>query len=215
MTSLPQFRYTTDPAINPLLMLSAQQKADMIDRMFSPESETERAILQDSGFQRGLFWGLPRYGHPEGQIIYHIREVLDNIDRLDVTPDVRSQLRLVAFIHDTFKYRESEFKSVQPRDWSKHHSVFAWEFAKQYTSDPRVLMIIRQHDEAYYAWQMIHLYNKPKAGRARLQRVMDLCKGFEQLYYLFFLCDTRTGDKNQAPLRWFERTVVDIQPVRW
>ena len=37
-----------------------------------------------------------------------------------------------------------------------------------------------------------------------------------QLYYLFFKCDTQTGDKTQAPLKWFEREVpgIEVMPVR-
>jgi hypothetical protein len=32
-----------------------------------------------------------------------------------------------------------------------------------------------------------------------------------QLYYQFFKCDTQTGDKTQAPLRFFEALVPNIQ----
>jgi hypothetical protein len=35
-----------------------------------------------------------------------------------------------------------------------------------------------------------------------------------RLYYLFFKCDTQTGDKTQAPLRWFEELMKDhFDPV--
>jgi len=36
-----------------------------------------------------------------------------------------------------------------------------------------------------------------------------------QLFYLFFKCDTSTGDKNPAPLTWFETTMEDIEVVEF
>ncbi|MBN8527534.1 MAG: hypothetical protein J0M02_19550, partial [Planctomycetes bacterium] len=33
-----------------------------------------------------------------------------------------------------------------------------------------------------------------------------------QLYYLFFKCDTQSGDKTQAPLKWFEKTIEGRRP---
>jgi hypothetical protein len=41
---------------------------------------------------------------------------------------------------------------------------------------------------------------------------MGYCR---QMYYLFFKCDTQTGDKTQAPLKWFEQNVsgIDIVPI--
>ena len=68
---------------------------------------------------------MPRYGHPEGEIYKHIHEVLENIDCLDLDTLSRECLRAVAFAHDTFKYIED--KSF-PRDWSKHHSIYARKF---------------------------------------------------------------------------------------
>jgi len=34
-----------------------------------------------------------------------------------------------------------------------------------------------------------------------------------QLFYLFFKCDTLTGDKTLAPLTWFEEHVTGIDLV--
>jgi hypothetical protein len=34
-----------------------------------------------------------------------------------------------------------------------------------------------------------------------------------QLFYLFFKCDTLTGDKTLAPLTWFEEHVTGIELV--
>lgn len=173
-----------------------------------PETELEMRLLQDPAFTEGLNWGVPRYGHPEGEIYKHIQEVLENINLLGIQGENRERLRLVAFAHDSFKHKES--RGV-PRDWSKHHSVLARQFLERYTDDPTILGIIELHDEAYYAWRMEFLHRKAVPGRIRLNALLERVENFLQLYYLFFKCDTRTGDKTQAPLLWFEREIPHLE----
>ncbi|MDX1939923.1 MAG: HD domain-containing protein [Saprospiraceae bacterium] len=177
-----------------------------------PETTLERQLLQIPDFVKGLLWGIPRYGHPEGEVYKHVREVLCNIDKLVVDPISRERLRLTAFSHDTFKYIED--KST-PRDWSKHHGICARRFMQDFTNDFVVLDLIEHHDEAYYSWRCIHLLNQNDEGTARLQQLMERMSENLQLYYLFFKCDTRTGDKNPAPLHWFENVVKDIELVHF
>lgn len=175
-----------------------------------PETALERQLLAIPAFRRGLFWGVPRYGHPEGEVYKHIKEVLTNIDRLDLAGFRREQLRLIAFVHDSFKYCEDKRR---PRDWSKHHAVLARQFLEQYTDDAEVLSIVEWHDEAYYCWRTAQLYHQPEAGHRRLRRLLDRIEGHLQLYYLFFKCDTLTGDKIKAPLHWFEKHVSGIRRI--
>ncbi len=177
-----------------------------------PETDLERYLLQVPEFRKGLFWGVPRYGHPEGEIYKHIREVLDNIDRIPLDPRTRERLRLAAFTHDTFKYIED--KST-PRDWTRHHGALARRFMELHTNDTLLLDLIEYHDEAYFSWRFIHLLKSTTEGTRRLHRLLDIFANDLQLYYLFFKCDTRTGDKNQAPLRWFEQIVPEIEIVHW
>lgn len=178
--------------------------------ILQPETELERSFLRDPEFLRGLNWGVPRFGHPEGEVYKHIREVLDNINRLAISPEEREKLRLITFVHDTFKHLEDK---SYPRDWSKHHGVYARRFIEKYTCDHVVLKIVEQHDEAYYAWRHKHLYHQHREGAERLQRLLDNMGEDIQLYYLFFKVDTQTGDKNQAPLKWFETVVENIEVV--
>ena len=49
--------------------------------------------------------------------------------------------------------------------------------------------------------------NEQKTLEDLLRRV----GGFIHLYYLFFKCDTQTGDKNQASLKWFEQKNPEIE----
>lgn len=183
-----------------------------IENLLKPETPLEKAILRAPEFQAGLLWGKPRYGHPEGKIIFHIKEVFDNIDKVPTDPDTRSQLRLIALVHDTFKYAEDKLRG-RNRDWSKHHSILARKFMEAYTEDIAVLDVVELHDEAYYCWRLKMLYNKVEEGNIRLDRFKARIDANIQLYYLFFKCDTKTGDKTQSPLYWFEKNIQGIQVV--
>ena len=183
---------------------------DKIEAILQPETDLEHRFLADPDFRKGLFYGKPRYGHPEGQVLYHIPEVLANVDKLDISTEVRRQLRIITFVHDTFKYIEDK---GHPRDWSKHHSVYARKFLEKFTQEEALLTVTELHDEAYYAWRLQALYNAPEKSKERLQFLLDKLQDNLQLYYLFFKCDTQTGDKIQTPVRWLEQTVEGIDIV--
>jgi len=182
-----------------------------IEGQLKPETDIEHKLINHPDFMKGLFWGQPRYGHPEGKIIYHIAEVLKNIDQLNINLHARQQLRLIAFLHDTFKYLED---TKRPRDWSRHHSILALNFAKQFIEDEVVLKIIEHHDEAFYSWRMQYVFNKIVEGEKRIEKLKKNMGDDLQIFYLFFKCDTRTGDKNQKPLNWFEATIQNIEIVK-
>lgn len=192
-----------------------QQDLSLLDlhAELRPETKLERELLCMPEFVKGLFWGVPRYGHPEGEVYKHVKEVLANIRHLNVDSHSYERLRQIAYVHDTFKYLEDK---GHPRDWSKHHGALARRFLEQFTDDPVVLNITELHDEAYYCWRYIQLHQETEMGEARLKKLFDTI-GAEhlQLYYLFFKCDTRTGDKIQAPVKWFEKNVVGIEIVNW
>jgi hypothetical protein len=182
-----------------------------IEKFLKPETDLEKALLDSPEFQEGLLWGQPRYGHPEGKILFHIKEVLDNIEKLPIDKHTRSKLRLIAFVHDIFKY--SEDKRGDNRDWSKHHSVLARRFMENHITDEIILDVIELHDEAYHCWRLKMLYNRVEEGNARLKKFKSRIGNNLQLYYLFFKCDTRTGDKTQSPLYWFETNMKGIEIV--
>lgn len=181
---------------------------DEVRELLEPETPHEEAFLKDEEFLRGLNWGKPRFGHPEGKVLYHIREVLDNVDKLNIDTEMRRKLRVITFVHDTFKHLEHR---GHPRDWSRHHANLAANFLSDYTDDKLLIEVTRLHDEAYYAWRAIELYHKEETGEARLQNLLNTIGDNLQLYYLFFKCDTQTGDKVQAPVRWFEQKVEGIE----
>ncbi|WP_116107273.1 hypothetical protein [Lewinella sp. IMCC34191] len=188
--------------------MTAQELSDLLQ----PETELEARFLQEEEFRRGLAWGLPRYGHPEGTIWRHILEVNENIDALPVDAETRRKLRTICWVHDTFKHIEHR---GNPRDWSKHHSVYARHFLANFLDDPLLLNVVELHDEAYYCWRLAHLYGEYRESERRMEILRERVGPYWQLYYLFFKCDTSTGDKNPAPLIWFEETAEDIEVVEF
>jgi len=173
----------------------------MIDKIKS-ENETERQIMEDPEWQTGAAWGMPREGHPEGQVIYHIEEVLNNIDKLGVLSEERTKLRFIGLIHDTFKHRVD---ITQPRVGSNNHAVIARKFAEKFTNDAAILDIIELHDEAFNAWRKGHETGKWDKAGERLRQLLDRVGSNIRLYYLFYTCDNETGDKDQECLRRFEK----------
>jgi hypothetical protein len=176
--------------------------------LLKPETPLEASFLDDPGFCLGLQWGVPRYGHPEGTIMAHIVEVNANIDRLPVDAETRRLLRIVCWVHDTFKHIEDK---GSPRDWSKHHGVYARKFLARYVDDAKLLKLVEMHDDAYYAWRLGHLYHRPEDSVKRISALREGLGDYWQLFYLFFKCDTSTGDKTPAPLVWFEGTMEGIE----
>ena len=176
------------------------------------ETDFERSLALLPEVRKGLCWGEPRYGHPEGQVMYHVPDILDNINRLlpPLSKKEREQLRLIALLHDAFKYIEDK---GSPRDWSRHHSMLARQFSEAFITDETILDILELHDEAYYCWRLEALLHQPQKSAARFAKLMERIGYCLQLYYIFFKCDTQTGDKTQAPVKWFEKKGLDIQIV--
>ena len=125
---------------------TAQENIDF-EQLLAPENAMEKRLLQHPEFNQGLNWGIPRYGHPEGKVGLHIREVLDNIDRLTISDQDRENLRLIAYIHDTFKFEENK----TPREnRTRHHGVIARQFLQEIAPSHLVLDIVEFHDEAFF-----------------------------------------------------------------
>lgn len=181
-----------------------------IEKRLTPETYQEQQIITHPEWREGAVWGKPRYGHPEGKILYHIEEVLQNVEAINPTPIVRQHLRFITLTHDTFKHKEHR---GFPRDWSRHHAVLARQFSEHFTDNQALLDIIEFHDEAYHVWKMEHKLFRKKAAQKRLDKLLLRLDDNLQLFYLFFKCDTQTGDKNQKSVEWFEGTVKDIDIV--
>lgn len=175
-------------------------KLEEIREILKPESELEKRIVNDPDFIEGAGYGKPRPGHPEGKVVYHIREVLDNVEK---HPEMRENLRLIALIHDTFKNKVDQTK---PKSGENHHAMIARRFAEKFIQIPKdVLDIIELHDEAYNAWQQGgrkgNWYKAEERAGALMKRLATHDRG--NLYSAFYLCDNQTGDKEQENYEWF------------
>ncbi len=189
----------------PSSLLSTEQLSELLQ----PETELEHHLLSLPEVQHGLRWGRPRAGHPEGQVAFHVREIFDNIECIEgLSEEMRRQLRLVALIHDTFKYAEGR---ERPRNWEQHHAVLARKFLEQFTDDAAVLDVVEVHDDGYYAW----VAHKSEAFRSQnphktLEHLHKRIAHCLPLFYAFFKCDTYTGDKLQSPILWFEENTPGL-----
>lgn len=176
-------------------------ESQSLEFFVQPETELEQKIVMDESWREGASWSLSHWAHPEGRIIYHIQEVLTNINKLALSELSRERLRLVAIIHDSFKYLE--IRSI-PRVISKHHAILAYKFAKRYISDELVLNMILFHDHPFYAWQAFQ-YENIEISEQLIKRLESAFQIPDQMqdFYNFFICDTYTGHKTPEPLYWF------------
>jgi hypothetical protein len=180
-----------------------------MDAQIDPETDLERTIIADQEWWTGAEYGEPRPGHPEGKVVYHIKEVLNNIDRLFSTSSydpgpspLYCQLRLIALIHDTFKYKVDRAK---PRNGENHHGTIARRFAEKYIKDEAVLEIIELHDEAYNAWRKGNSRGQWDKAEERAKVLIKRLGNRLELYLAFFQCDNETGDKTRDSVIWFKK----------
>ncbi len=173
-----------------------------IKTLIKPENGIEVAICGDDEFVVGANWGKVRSGHPEAQVIYHIEEVLNNIDEFYSDDPDRQDLRVIALTHDTFKHKVDRNK---PKSGANHHGTIARVFTQKFITDTQILQIIERHDEAYNSWSVDgRRGNWYKAKRRANQLIQGLLiEGCLDLYVKFYKCDNRTGDKEQDNYDWF------------
>jgi hypothetical protein len=169
---------------------------------FETETELEKDICADFEWQQGIIWGIPRTGHLEGPVMYHIADVLANVDRYATTEEERRALRLIALVHDAFKYRVDLSK---PKIGANHHAFIARKFAERYIHDPALLEIIELHDEAYNSWRLGTLRGTWDKAEDRANRLVARLGSSLPLYIRFFRCDNQTASKDRTPLVWFEQ----------
>jgi hypothetical protein len=162
-----------------------------------PETDLERAVLDDPELRDGLAWGKPRQGHPEGSIAAHVNDLLGKIDEDGETGERRQDLRFIAIIHDAFKHRVREWL---PKTGENHHAMRARRFAERYTNDEHLLATIELHDRPYAIWRRLQRKGKPdeRAWEEMMSRIHD-----RELFLRFIELDGSTEGKDPEPVRWF------------
>jgi hypothetical protein len=175
---------------------------ELVKNIVKPENGIETAIVSDANFITGAMYGKPRKGHPEGQVIYHIEEVLGNIDKFYGEDSDRDDLRVIAILHDTFKHKVNQ---NLPKSGENHHGTIARRFAEKFPIHQDVLTVIQLHDDAYNAWSAGGRHGdwyKAEKRAANLINALQIENCLE-LYVKFYKCDNATGDKSQDNYDWF------------
>lgn len=175
-----------------------------MDLPFALETDLERKICADPEWQVGADWGVPRPGHWEGKVAAHIAEVLENIDEAGPEDSDRMRLRLIALVHDTFKYKVDHDRH---NVGTNHHAWIARNWSERYIDDHDILDIIELHDEAYNSWSMGAHKGKWEKAEGRARNLIDRLGSRLPLYLQFYRADNRTSSKSQEPLQWFENLV--------
>jgi hypothetical protein len=174
------------------------QSAEELIPGFHPETELERRVSEDPELLRGLAWGKPRKGHPEGSVANHVRDLLERLDREGVTGEERELLRFLVLVHDSFK---NEVQEWRPRVGGNHHAMRARRFAERYTDDERLLTTLELHDRPYGIWR-----RWKRTGRLDRKRLEDMLRRIpdDDLFLHFVELDGSTEGKRAEPIEWFK-----------
>lgn len=158
------------------------------------ETLMEKEIMKTDELIKGLMWGEPRPGHSEGQVVYHVKEIFDMINKKNYSATERELFRLIALVHDSFKYQVDLKK---PKTGDNHHGWYARQFAGKFIQDENILEIIQWHDEPFN----IHRCGKSKQ-ESRLETLLGRPIDWK-MFIGFISMDYRTGDKNNDSADWF------------
>jgi hypothetical protein len=164
-----------------------------------PESELERTLIADPELTEGLAWGRPRSGHPEGSVGAHVADLLATIDRWGEAGQRRAELRFLALVHDTLKYRVHNWL---PKIGENHHAMRARRFAERYTTDERLLATIEHHDRPYALWRKMR--RTGRLDRTALDRMVASIPDLD-LFVRFVELDSSTEGKRPEPLAWLRQ----------
>jgi len=159
---------------------------------FRPETALERELASDPAMLRGLAWGRPRPGHPEGSVGTHVADLLTAIT--EPAGRRRDELRFLALVHDALKHRVRPDAALSPDN--DQHGVLARRFSERYTADPRILATLELHDEPYRIWR-----TRPHDGRCALEGILAQIPDLS-LFMRFVELDGSTEGKTPGPVHW-------------
>ena len=168
-----------------------------MDLPFQCETILEERICADVAWQQGVVWGEPRPGHSEGQVMYHIAEVLTNIDRLARTHEERRDLRLITLI-----MIPSNIVLIQP-NLVLVTTIMQCSLANLRSAISTTLLFLiswncMMNDSMPGVWRTYQ--SRWNEAEARTQRLVARLGSSLPLYVLFFRADNRTGSKKPDSL---------------
>jgi len=172
---------------------------------FTLETELEQMIAAVPAWQTGVLWGQPRPGHPEGQVLAHIGDMLDNIERYCAASPERERLRLLALLHDTFKYQRTDSLADPLRP---SHGHLARRFAEEYITDAGILCVLEHHDDAYKAYRHGQRSGDWQTAEQMALALIQKLGEHLPLFLCFYWCDNHTPGKSRAHYAWFRSLVT-------
>ena len=171
--------------------------------MIEPINDLEKLILVQPEVITGLAWGQPRSGHPEGKVETHVEQLLKGIERLyHVEPDRRRSLRIIAILHDAFKYAVDYEK---PKVGANNHAVMARNFTQRLKINEAVLDVIEHHDKHFSIWRTFE-----KNGTVRESEIREIARKLDlDLYLEFIYLERDVGQRDPRTLEWFTRKLAE------
>lgn len=164
-----------------------------------PENATESRLAEDETLRAGWAWGRPRRGHPEGRVGNHVGDLLRTIDAWGETGERRTELRVLALVHDALK---AEVDHSRSRTGENHHAMRARRLAERYVDDERLLATIELHDGPYAIWKRVR--RGETDGEIALGRLVARIPDLD-LFIRFVDLDGSTEGKDPAPIEWLKR----------
>ena len=128
----------------------------------------------------------------------HVADLLETIDEWGETGQRRAELRFLALVHDSMKYR---VRTWLPKVGENHHATRARRFAERYTPDERLLATIELHDRPYALWRKLRRTGRldEKGLERMLERIPDI-----DLFLRFVELDASTEGKKPEPVEWLK-----------
>ena len=161
-------------------------------------------IIADPRYQRNIEYGVPRSGHPEGKVKYHIADLEENLDKLvshGISEEQYWKLKFLIHVHDTFKAHSSP---DEPINSPNSHASLAKKFASEFTTNGDLLNMIQFHDENFALWKQF-----AATGTYDVLRFENLLETIQDwnLFLMFIIIDGNTEGKDPEKLGWFLREV--------
>lgn len=173
-------------------------------------SPLEMSIVKDSMWQIGALAIPTNPVHTERNTFEHVFDILTNIHNLSPEQsDLISDLRVLALVHDNFKYMVDQSKG---RNDNNYHGLFAHQFLSKYTEDPRLLFVVQHHDAAYNIFKRIKRNPASAEGPEAIAKLLKAISDLDavNLYTNFFYVDSHTGQKTHDAYEWFKQQISAI-----
>ena len=160
-------------------------------------------IISDPRYIKNIEYGVPRSGHPEGKVKYHIADLEKNLERIAprISDEQYWKLKFLIHVHDTFK---ADAIPDSPILSPNSHASLARKFATEFTQDADLLNMVQFHDVNFALRRQYETRNS--YDEEKLQTLLSTIVDWD-LFLLFLIIDGSTQGKDPDKLRWFLREV--------